>query len=568
MTDQDNLGEIITSDVLVIGGGIAGLVAAIKAKETAPEADVLIVDKATVGWAGSASKTGGMLTHVSTRDDPVKFADFSQEYVADGLCDRTELFSYIQDTDGAVRQLQNWGLKFARDSAGNVAVLPHIWAPYCSMSLCDIDMMLTLRTVANSLGVRILNKVQIAELILDNGVAGGAVGFGLIDGRYYILRAKATVLSVGRSSRRAKKKWEGGDEWMGAASSGECVAAAYRAGAELWNAEFCVNAGFRRPGKGRGANQNFLFNSAGENIAAKYLSESERKFASNIRIVLAIDKEVRESKGPVVIKMPVNAGPMKPPIPPEIAQNGRPRFNSMQKRTAEKQNKAVPPGPPGGEIELYGECGGAVIKVGHDMKTSLPGLWAIGDAAGGQSPGLLSSARNYIPGTGLVNATVSGLRSGVSAANSIADTRLPQINHAELKRLKKDIFAPLLKDIGFEPETVTIAVSEITSSPDSYMRRNKKSLENALSKLEGIKQQVPVSDLQAKDPHGLAKCLEVRHKSLFAEMSLKAALLRTESRGSHFREDFPQRDDANWLKRIVIKAEDGKMVLLTEGLSQ
>ena len=94
------------------------------------------------------------------------------------------------------------------------------------------------------------------------------------------------------------------------------------------------------------------------------------------------------------------------------------------------------------------------------------------------------------------------------------------------------------------------------------LRRSKDRLEEAVSKIEDVQQRL--FELVAKDGHGLGKCHEAKSMALCAEMTLRAALMRTESRGTHFREDYPERDDRNWLKWIIIKQQSGKMVLSTE----
>jgi succinate dehydrogenase/fumarate reductase flavoprotein subunit len=87
-------------------------------------------------------------------------------------------------------------------------------------------------------------------------------------------------------------------------------------------------------------------------------------------------------------------------------------------------------------------------------------------------------------------------------------------------------------------------------------------LEEGLSKIEKVQQRLP--ELWAKDGHSLGKCHEARNIAVCGEMTLRAALTRTESRGTHIREDYPNRDDKNWLKWTIIREKSGKMVVSTE----
>jgi succinate dehydrogenase / fumarate reductase flavoprotein subunit len=106
-----------------------------------------------------------------------------------------------------------------------------------------------------------------------------------------------------------------------------------------------------------------------------------------------------------------------------------------------------------------------------------------------------------------------------------------------------------------------IAVLQDVTAPMKYnLRRSKERLEEALGKLDGLKEKLP--SLKATDLHYLSKCHEVRSMTLCAELTFRAALVRTESRGFHFREDYPERDDKNWLKWIEFKQEGEKMTFL------
>jgi succinate dehydrogenase / fumarate reductase flavoprotein subunit len=94
------------------------------------------------------------------------------------------------------------------------------------------------------------------------------------------------------------------------------------------------------------------------------------------------------------------------------------------------------------------------------------------------------------------------------------------------------------------------------------LRRSKERLEEALAKLDELKDKLHA--LQAKDLHYLSKCHEIESMALCAELTFRAALMRTESRGFHFREDFPEHDDKNWLKWIILKQDGGEMKLASQ----
>jgi hypothetical protein len=132
----------------------------------------------------------------------------------------------------------------------------------------------------------------------------------------------------------------------------------------------------------------------------------------------------------------------------------------------------------------------------------------------------------------------------------------------EIERLKEKIFAPLNRRHGYSASEAIRSIQEVVVPVKYSMRRNKERLEEALSKVAAVQEKLP--ELYAEDPHGLAKCHEAACIALCAEMGFRAALARTESRGWHYREDYPQRDDENWLKWVIVKRMGDKMVVTTE----
>src|SRR5208283_4290425 len=116
-------GDVISTDVLVVGGGLGGLVAAIKAKEYPVE--VLIVDKQTIGWSGKAPKIGGGLWVMLPSDDADKVAEYHVRNIGFYLNDQELLDLYARESFNAVKQLTDWGVKLATDAEGNLLTSRH-----------------------------------------------------------------------------------------------------------------------------------------------------------------------------------------------------------------------------------------------------------------------------------------------------------------------------------------------------------------------------------------------------------------------------------------------------------
>jgi succinate dehydrogenase/fumarate reductase flavoprotein subunit len=166
-------------------------------------------------------------------------------------------------------------------------------------------------------------------------------------------------------------------------------------------------------------------------------------------------------------------------------------------------------------------------------------------------------------GSGIGNALFTSLRGGSAASRYSADAGSPpEVDYEKVKELKAQIFFPLGRDKGISAADAIYEVQNLVGKVKYNLRRNKDRLNEAISMIEERLQSE--TGMHAKDTHDLGKCHEAKNMLVCAEMGFRAALMRTESRGSHFREDYPERDDENWLKWIIIKQVAGKMVLSTE----
>ena len=131
-----------------------------------------------------------------------------------------------------------------------------------------------------------------------------------------------------------------------------------------------------------------------------------------------------------------------------------------------------------------------------------------------------------------------------------------------VKAIKEEMFKPVKQAKGVPPSNIIGSLQEVTAPIKYNLRRSKERLNQALAVIETLKKKLP--ELQAQDLHYLSKCHEVTSMVLCAELTFRAALMREESRGSHFREDYPARDDKKWLKWVIVKQQNGKMKLATQ----
>jgi len=552
MAALESLGVVISTDILIIGGGIGGLVTAVKAKEENPDADVLIVEKQTAGWAGKATKIGGILAFLGPDNNGDKFLDFQVRSSGFYLNDQDLLSKYIKSSYGAIEDFDKWGTKLARTPDGKLLAFPNNFAPELSMTFIDIDLMLPIRAKARQMGIKFLDKIHVVDLLKRTNKVIGAAGFDIVTGKFYIFRAKATVLANGSCGYKVRRFWVAG--------TGDGIAAAYRAGAEMRNAEYGNLYGHTvyQDTDGGMVGHQFLFNSKGENLAQKYLpNEGPTGVFLPVPLAVGMEKEIAEGRGPITFAPPPVKGGGYPKM-------GLPKLNDWSQRMAEKEVKyGLPPGTKREiAIPLHGET--SCIKVDDEMRTSLKGLWAIGDTsyAGSAVAGAVCSPPGITPGSGIMFAVISAAWAGSSAARYVKDIPKNGLDYSEIKNLKEAIFAPMRSGKAFLPGDAINALQEVTAPIKYNLRRGKERLDEALSVIEKLKEILPV--LQAKDLHYLSKCHEVKSMVLCAELTFRSALMREESRGAHFREDFPARDDKKWLKWIIIQQQDSKMKLSTQ----
>lgn len=161
-----------------------------------------------------------------------------------------------------------------------------------------------------------------------------------------------------------------------------------------------------------------------------------------------------------------------------------------------------------------------------------------------------------------MNALIAALLAAPSVARYSKTVPLPVSGQLEIASLKEKIFAPLKRRNGYSALEAIRSIQEAVVPVKYSMRRNKERIEEALSRVAEVQGKLP--ELYAEDPHGLGKCHEASCIALCAEIGFRAALARTESRGWHYREDYPQRDDKNWLRWIIVKKVQENMVVATE----
>ena len=204
--------------------------------------------------------------------------------------------------------------------------------------------------------------------------------------------------------------------------------------------------------------------------------------------------------------------------------------------------------------------GTGIWSADTDGATSLAGLYAAGDCYNSGAVGAVYPASGF----GTRNAAVTGARAGTGAAIYAKKAKLI-INRAETDRLKSAAYAPLERTGGFDAEWVTQQVVSLMVPFYIFLVKHGDRLKAAATIFEYLNKQIgPMMYCRPKDAHGLRLVHEARGRALMAEVMLRSAEFRTESRGNHYREDYPKRDDPGWLAWVKVRNNDGKMELVKE----
>jgi succinate dehydrogenase/fumarate reductase flavoprotein subunit len=522
----------LEADVLVIGGGIAGCFAAIKAREQG--AEVILVDKGFVGKSGQTPYAGSFMAFNPDwghkLDVWMNYVNRTSEYVNNRYW--TEIT--IRESYARYQDLVSWGVQFKKGEDGQPIRNP---APPGVTDNLQIDdrtkgeYALILRKQVIKSGGKILDRIAVIKLLKQDGRIVGAIGVPLDNYDLYTFIAKATILCVGACGYKPA----GYPPIVQLTGDGEAMA--YRAGAEILGKEF-VDTHFTRMDTPIG-----IPNMLGRN----------KEVPDGLEVLV----------GSNLGKLETNAeGNRLPDRPAEASHYGYTYLGKEFEAHAGRAPLYILTQIGNKEV-VGGACLGMSLRKADGLwpadtncRSSLPGLYAAGDALGNMQNGAVYA----LPGSAIAGGAVTGTIAGVAAAEEALRMRKLTVDEKEIIRARQVVHAPKERQGGYSPRWVTQLLQN-TMMPYfiSYIKKADR-LQATLTIVEFIQEHL-VPRLFARDPHELRLAHETKNMALSAEMRLRSALFRTESRGNHYREDYPRRDDPNWLAWVKIREEQGKMKL-------
>ena len=539
----------VETDVLVIGAGAAGSMAAIRAIDF--NVDTIVLEKAVLrscGNLGMGHYTGELNPMTNVPGGPT-----TEEFVSGYLSSSSGLSGIERPMDkyiigeeflGIVKKLEEWGLVIERDKKGN-------WANYWEKNIGErmesgvpVHGGTMKKALVNELKkrkIKVIERTMAVDLLTNNGKVVGAVGLNVRTGELTAFRAKSVVLCTGSSSRTyivvPGRKWF----WMRdmGTNSGDGRGMAYRAGVEmtmmeLMRTDMMIGNCMGRYWAG------VCVNSKGE----QFLVETYKKRWGRLWAILM---EYHEGRGPVywdargltdeqIERWKYVVGEKNYPdisVEKSFEQRGlNPRRDLAEAR-----------------LQPVGFLGGPDFD--YNGATSLEGLYAAGDEIWQDS---------------LSGAFVFAYRAGEAAAKYAQQSELLPLDEEQVRSIEETVLAPLKREEGISPQELEEKVRSIMTMY-AGLSKTEGMLKRGLQILREVREKF-LPKVQAKNTHELMRAVEVRNIFDVAEMHIAASLMRTESIpfGRHFlhRLDYPKQDPKWYRQRIVIKRENGEMKFWTK----
>jgi succinate dehydrogenase / fumarate reductase flavoprotein subunit len=573
-------------DVLIIGAGGAGLRAAIEAANAG--VSVGLICKSLLGKAHTVMAEGGMAAAIGNNDErdnwKVHFADTMRggQYVNNWRM--AEI--HAKEAPDRVRELEAWGAVFDRTPDGRINQRNFGGHRYPRLAhvgdRTGLELIRTLQDHTIHLGVTVLMEYTVIDLLLDGGRAAGVLAYDRERGRFHAIAAKAIILAtggVGRAFKITSNSWEG---------TGDGHALAYRAGAELIDMEFVqfhptgmvwppsvqgilVTEGVRGEGGilRNSEGRRFMFDDIPDNYKPQTASDPEEgwryvtgdksarrppELLTRDHVARCINREVKAGRGSPHGGVFLDIAWIKEKLPnaEEHIKRKLPSMYHQFKQLADLDitKEAMEVGPTTHYIM------GGIRVDGDSQMSTVPGLFAAGECASG------INGANRLGGNSLSDLIVFGKRAGEYAAAWARERGQAHVDEGALTGLERTALEPF--DRGSEGENPYKVQQDLQETMQALVGivRTESEMQLALERLEDYKARAArVGVTGHREYHaGWHTALDLRNLLTVSEAIARSALERRESRGGHFREDYPDKQaELSTVNVMVKRAGDGAM---------
>ncbi len=546
----------LSTDVLIVGAGGAGMYAAVAAARSG--ASVILLDKSLVGRGGATVMAQMTVAAALGQQEPDHWTIHLEDTLraGRGLCNEELSALVCEAGPKRILEMESWGTRWAREGAH----IKQEMAPgHSRRRCCYVDFLNTGPAVAATLRrklseipeIRRVSNVTVIEILVHEGRAVGAVALDINEGELVTFQAKAVILAAGGLTKVYERNS------ASANMAGEAYAMALGAGAELVDMEFVqffpighlsprlvgmdpiMWDPFRYKLGGKLLNGHF------EEFVDRYGGADFGKYTATRDVAsYAILKEVEAGRG-----SPHGGAYLdfRHIAERELRAAFGPVIDRLLKNGIDLNKMPVEVGP-----MAHYHMGG--IRVSTNMESRIKGLYAAGEAVGG------ANGANRLSGNAITEAFVFGERAGSSAARAVQQTSIAW------NQIAVDAHAEPIRELtsrrsknGVSPAACQTELQNLMWKMVGPFRTGDK-LAAALERIKAMRRELPDLSIGSEEPFNLdiQDWLELRAMLATAEMVVTAALARTESRGAHQREDFPD-SNAALEKNQVLELSDGKL---------
>jgi succinate dehydrogenase flavoprotein subunit len=538
--------ETLRCDILILGSGGAGLMAALHAYDAAPSLHIVVASKGLIGKSGCTRLVqGGFNAALDPGDSPeLHFRDT----ILGGqfLNDQELAWALVSEAPEIVRRLETKiGVFFDRREDGRIHQKAFAGQSFDRTvhrgDLTGIEIVSRLHDQLFARDIALLDETRAVDLIHDRpgGGIAGALLLRHATGEFILAQARVVVLATGGGPRMYTFSAPSLEK------TGDGYAMAYRAGCDLIDMEMMqfhptgLLAGASRLSgmvleeglRGAGAH---LLNAQGERFMARYDPERMERATRDV-VARASYLEIMAGRGTPAGGVLLDASHLG-------AEFVLRTFPGMARRCAEvgydlaRRPVEVTP-------TAHFHMGG--VRIDPGCRTAMSGLLVAGEDSGGVH------GANRLGGNGVAESCVFGTRAGLTAADLCAAGADAPLDEREAEEARRTATAPLGRGSGESAFAIRDALQR-TMWLDAGLVRDEPGLRRALDAIGGLEDRLARAGAPAGVRANLAwqQVLDVRNLLTAARLTVAAALYRRESRGSHARRDFPERDDARWLVNI------------------
>ncbi len=574
-------------DVLVIGAGGAGLRAAVEA--SAAGVRVGLVCKSLLGKAHTVMAEGGMAAAMGNVDDRdnwrVHFADTMRGGQYMNNPHMAEI--HAKEAPARVRELEAWGALFDRTPDGRILQRNFGGHRYPRLAhvgdRTGLELIRTLQDHTIHQGIEVHMECTVLDLLTDAGRIAGAFGYDRERGRFRLFRAPAIVLAtggIGRAFKITSNSWE---------YTGDGQALAYRAGATLMDMEFVqfhptgmiwppsvrgilVTEGVRGEGGvlRNSEGRRFMFDDIPENYRSQTADNEDEgwrytqgdknsrrppELLTRDHVARCIRREVREGRGSPHGGVFLDIAWIKQRVP-NGAEHIKRKLPSMYHQFKQLADIDITQTPMEVGPTTHYMMGGVRVDAETQM-SDVPGLFAAGECGAG-----LHGA-NRLGGNSLSDLVVFGKRAGEHAAQFATTHGAAQVNADQVDEIARRALEPFERHNGPNPYDIQHQLQDVMQNLVGIVRREEE-MQEALERIDALKacaEKVSVPGNREYNP-GWHTALDLQNLLTVSEAIALAAIDRKESRGAHFREDYPEKSAAAAKFNLTIRrGQDGSMTL-------